>query len=45
MNSGLSLHFPFRQLASAWAIFLDLPNPRLKMREGVVGTGRRLGVE
>lgn len=34
VNSGLSPHSPFRQLASTWVIFLDLPNTHLELRAG-----------
>lgn len=40
-GSGLSAHYPFKQLASTWVIFLDVPSTHLKLREQGEGSGNR----
>lgn len=39
-DSGLSAHYLFKQLASTWVIFLDMPSTHLKLREQGRGSGR-----
>lgn len=40
-DSGLSALYSFKQLASTWVIFLDVPSTYLKLREQGEGNGNR----